>query len=87
MKTYAIELEIEHAGDSYTAYLEVRGELEKDFLLYPNEDVEITNVVIHGYDVVACEPSLTNARRVIDCSYMDDLKNLFFQEFCDDEDL
>ena len=87
MKTYAIELEIEHAGNTHEVSLEVCGDLEKDYMMYPDGDVEITNVVIHGYDVVACEPPLTEARRVIDRSYMDEVQDLFQREYCDDEDL
>lgn len=87
MKSYAIELEIQHAGDTHAVSLEVYGEVVKDLLMYPNENVEITKVVIHEYEVVACEPPLTNARQVINRSYIDEIEDLFFQEFCNDDNV
>lgn len=55
--------------------------------MYPNENVEITKVVIHEYEVITCEPPLTNVNQVINRSYVDEIEELFFQEFCNDDNV
>lgn len=53
--------------------------------MYPNEDIPITAINLLNVDVIACEPPLSNVKKILMTDHGEQIQDLWFQEYVNDD--